>query len=64
MPGGIKAFFKFSERFYPMAFEIEKDFKAKIGERYFYDATFKQSSRQNVIDLEEAEKWPAPNLAY
>jgi monoamine oxidase len=50
---GIKAFFKFSKKFYSQAFDAyytAKEDKAD-GDRFFYDATYGQSTKENVLGV-------------
>jgi monoamine oxidase len=50
---GLKAFFKFSKKFYSQAFDTyytAKEDKAD-GDRFFYDATYGQSTKENVLGV-------------
>ena len=52
MLSGLKVFMKFSEKFYRDAFEFASDYEGiQIGQRYFYDATYGQSSDQNILGV-------------
>ncbi len=51
MPGGLKAFFKFSEKFFPLGFGLAKYDDREAGDIYYYDPGFGQDSDQAILGL-------------
>lgn len=51
---GLKVFLSFREKFYPQSFSVDADFlnlEYVDSERYFYDATYGQTSDDNVMGI-------------
>jgi monoamine oxidase len=51
MSPGIKVFLKFSQKFYYNDFGYAKDANANDNERYFYDATYGQTTNEYILGL-------------
>ncbi len=48
--GGFKAFFKFSEEFYPTYLAFE-DSQTEAGQKLYYDAAYAQNTNSNILGL-------------
>jgi monoamine oxidase len=52
MGPGLKVFIEFTETFYPLAFAFESDDATEEeGERYFYDATFGETTNKHILGV-------------
>ena len=55
MPGGLKIFFEFDDKFYPdIVYDgsfIANEFNSDSGEKIYYDAAFRKDSNRNIFAL-------------